>query len=72
MKKITIQHYQDPEEDWEYLLLVMDFECARPLAKELFWGEYIGTCVNGMSEELEDAEREILSRKIHFELESNP
>lgn len=72
LEKITIQHYQDSEEDWEYLLLIMDFDCDRQRAKELFWDEYLGICVDAMSKELEGTEKEVLLRKIHFEFESNP
>lgn len=72
LTKITVQHYQDPEEDWEYLLLLMDFDCPRMQAKAFFWDDYIRTFVKNISKELEIYEQDILSRMIHFELESNP
>ena len=73
LKRIMVEHYRDDEIwDWEYILLIMDFDCPRTEAKKLFWECYIKEIVATRQNELMGAEKEIFATMIHYELESNP
>ncbi len=73
LKRIKVEHYQDEEYiDWEYILLVMDFDCPRKEAGKIFWQDYIKGMVETRQEELTGSEKEIFSTMIHYDLESDP
>ena len=73
LKRIKVEYYQDEEfTDWEYILLVMDFDCPRTKAKKLFWEDYIKGMVEVKQEELMGSEKEIFSTMIHYGFESDP
>ncbi len=72
LKRIRVEHYQDPEVDWEYMLVTLDFDCSRADAEPLFWDSYIKNVVGAMHKGLEGLEKDIFSSKISYELESDP
>ena len=73
LKRIKVEYYQDEEFiDWEYILLVMDFDCARKEAGKIFWEDYIRGIVKVKQEELTGPEKDIFAAMIHYELESDP
>jgi hypothetical protein len=73
LKRIKVEYYQDEEfTDWEYILLVMDFDCPSDEAGKIFWEDYIKGIVGARQKELTGAEKEIFATMIHYELESNP
>ena len=73
LKRIMVEHYRDDEIwDWEYILLIMDFDCPRAEAKELFWEDYIKGIVGAKQKELTGSEKEIFVTMIHYGFESNP
>ena len=73
LKGIEVEYYQDEEFiDWEYILLVMDFDCPSEKAGKIFWEEYIKGVVGEKQKELMGPEKEIFATMIHYEIESNP
>lgn len=71
LKRIRVEHYQDPEIDWEYLLLVMDFDCLWDEAEKM-WEDCLQNVVGGVTGKLEDPLKDLLRQTIHYEFESNP
>ena len=71
LKEIRIEHYQDPEVDWEYLLLVMDFNCLYEEA-DVLWGMCLKTVVGEMRRNLQEPLKDLFSDMIHYEFEGNP
>lgn len=71
LKEIRVEHYQDPEVDWEYLLLVMDFNCAYEEA-DVLWGICLKTVVGEMRRNLQEPLKDLFSDMIHYEFEGNP
>ena len=71
LKAIKVEHYQDPEIDWEYLLLVMDFDCPYKQAEAL-WRICLETVVGEMSRNLKAPLKDLFSDMIHYEFEGNP
>ena len=69
VKAIKVEHYQDPEIDWEYLLLVMDFDCQYDEA-ELIWENCLETVVGEMKRKLDEPTRDLFGDMIHYEFES--
>ena len=73
LKRISVEYYQDDEIlDWEYIVLVMDFDCSSAKAEKIFWEDYIKGIVGAKQKELTGLEKEIFATMIHYELESNP
>ena len=68
LQKIKVDYYQDPEEDWEYMLLTLAFDCPRPKAQKL-WVNYLKT-VTTLEDELGGTAKEILAKKVHYDFES--
>ena len=71
LQNIKVEHYQDPEEDWEYMFVTLDFDCARSRARKL-WNNYLDQVVDGMKKDLQGEARDIFARRIHYGLESDP
>ena len=71
LKEIRIEHYQDPEVDWEYLLLVMDFNCPYEEA-DVLWDICLKTVVGEMRRNLQEPLKDLFSDMIHYEFEGNP
>ena len=71
LKSIKLDHYQDPEIDWEYLLLTMDFDCSWDEAEPL-WEICIETVVGEISKNLAEPLKDLFGDLIHYEFESNP
>ena len=71
LNRIRVEHYQDPEMDWEYLLLVMDFDCPWDEA-EAMWEDCLQNVVGSVTGKLTDAQKNLLRQTIHYEFESNP
>ena len=70
LQKLKVEHYQDPEIVWEYMLVTLDFDCPRPKAYRLF-SNFLKEIV-AVEEGLEDEAREIFMKSIWFDLESDP
>ena len=70
LQKIKVEHYQDPEVDWEYLVLTLDFDCPRPEAKKL-WVNYLEV-VGAMDDGLEGTAKDIFTKMIYYDFESDP
>ena len=34
LQKIKVDYYQDPEVDWEYMILTLDFDCPRSQSRK--------------------------------------
>ena len=68
LQKIKVDHYEDPEEDWEYMLLVLDFDCPQPKALKL-WTNYLNQVVKGKRDGLKGEEKDLFSTKIHYDFE---
>ena len=68
---IKVDHYQDPEIDWEYLLLIMDFDCPWDEAEPL-WEICLETVVGEISRNLAEPLKDLFGDLIHYEFESNP
>ena len=71
LKTIRVEYYQDPEVEWEYLLLVTDFDCPYEKAESL-WRTCLVTVVGEMRRNLKEPLKDLFSDKIHYEFESNP
>ena len=71
LKAIKVEHYQDPEIDWQYLLLVMDFDCPYDQA-EAIWESCLEIVVGEMSRNLDEPLKDRFGDMIHYEFESNP
>lgn len=69
LQEIKVDHYEDPEEDWEYMLLILDFDCPQPKALKL-WTNYLNQIVSGMEEGLESDAKDIFTKKIYYDFES--
>ena len=70
LQKIIVEYYQDPEEDWEYMVITLGFDCPRPKAHKL-WVNYL-KAVKAMRQGLGDMANDILLKKIHYDFESAP
>jgi hypothetical protein len=70
LKEIKVESYQDPEADWEYMLLTLDFDCGRPKAKRL-WLNYLKV-VWDMRQEMDGPAKSILASKFYYDFESDP
>ena len=69
LQTIKVDHYEDPEVDWEYMLITLDFDCPRPRADKL-WVNYLKT-VTEIENALGDTAKEILVKKVHYDFESD-
>lgn len=67
---VKVTHYEDPEVDWEYLLLVLVFDCG-PVKAERLWDEFL-TATEIIERELNEQEYDLFIRMIDYEFESNP
>ena len=70
LNKIEVDYYDDPEVDWEYMMMVLDFGCPRTQAHEL-WLSHL-ELVKSMEDRLSGVAREIMLTKIHYDFESDP
>jgi hypothetical protein len=70
LQKIKVDYYQDPEVDWEYMILTLDFDCPRLRAEKL-WVNYLKT-VRAMREGQEGQAGDILAEMVHYDFESDP
>ena len=70
LQQITVDYYQDPEEDWENVVVTLDFRCSHPNARKL-WQSYL-KFVEAAEEELGETAKETLLNKIHYEFECDP
>lgn len=68
--KIRIELYQDPEIVWEYLLIVLVFDCVPATAQRL-WDEFIDA-TGSIQEGLGRQEVELFIKAIGYEFECNP
>ena len=41
LNKIEVDYYDDPEVDWEYMMVVLDFGCPEAEAGPLFWDGFL-------------------------------
>ena len=69
VKAIKVEHYQDPEIDWEYLLLVIDFDCPYEKAESL-WRLCLETVIDDMRCNLKEPMKNLFSDMIHYEFEA--
>ncbi len=70
LQRIKVDHYEDPEVDWEYMLITLDFDCPRTKAHKL-WSNYLKTVV-ALEDGLGGEAGDILRKKIHYDFESDP
>ena len=70
LQRIKVDHYEDPEVDWEYMLITLDFDCPRTKAHKL-WGNYLKTVV-ALEDGLGGEAGDILRKKIYYDFESDP
>lgn len=70
LKNIKVTHYEDPEIVWEYLLLVLVFDCG-PVKSERLWDEFLNA-TEIIERELNEQEYDLFIRMIDYEFESNP
>ena len=74
LRRIKVTHYEDPEVVWEYLLLVLVFDCGPEKAMRL-WDEYLNAieeAIEDMYQGLNASERAIFANMIDYEFGSNP
>ena len=74
LKSVKVTHYEDPEVVWEYLLLVLVFDCGPEKAMRL-WDEYLNAieeAIEDMYQGLNASERAIFANMIDYEFRSNP
>ena len=74
LKCVKVTHYEDPEVVWEYLLLVLVFDCGPEKAMRL-WDEYLNAieeAIEDMYQGLNASERAIFANMIDYEFGSNP
>jgi hypothetical protein len=71
LNKIEVDYYDDPEVDWEYVMVVLDFGCPRAQAGRLFWDGFLKNVVGAIDEELEGVAKDIFLTKIHYDFESD-
>ena len=70
LKRIKVTHYEDPEIVWEYLLLVLVFDCG-PVKADRLWEEFVNA-TEVIERGLNKQEREFFIRAINYEFECNP
>ncbi len=74
LTSVKVTHYQDPEVDWEYLLLVLVFDCNHAVSETL-WEEYrnvIEEDIENFYQALDAQEQAIFSKMIDYEFGSDP
>ena len=70
LERIRVEFYQDPEVVWDYLLLVLVFDCE-PRKAERLWDEFVdGT--EKIELKLNEQEIELFIKKINYEFECSP
>ena len=72
LNKIEVDYYDDPEVDWEYMMVVLDFGCPRAQAEPLFWDGFLKNVVGSIDKELVDVAKDIFLTKIHYDFYSDP
>ena len=72
LNKIEVDYYDDPEVDWEYMMVVLDFDCPRAQAEPLFWDGFLKNVVGSIDKELVDVAKDIFLTKIHYGFYSGP
>ena len=70
LKSIRVEFYQDPEIVWEYLLLILVFDCD-PLKAEKLWDEFLDA-TEIVERELDEQEIHLFIKTISYEFESSP
>ena len=70
LKSVKVAHYEDPEIVWEYLLLVLVFDCG-PVKAEKLWDEFLNA-TEIIEQQLNEQEYDLFIRAIYYEFESNP
>ena len=70
LKSVKVTHYEDPEVVWEYLLLVLVFDCGPEKAMRL-WDEFLNA-TEIIERELNEQEYNLFIRMIDYEPECNP
>ena len=70
LNKIEVDYYDDPEVDWEYMMVVLDFGCPRAQAHKL-WLSHL-EFVKSIEDRLSGVAREIMLTKVHYDFESDP
>lgn len=70
LKGIKVTHYEDPEVVWEYLLLVLVFDCG-PVKAERLWDEFLNA-TELIEKELNEQEYDLFIKMIDYEFECNP
>ncbi len=72
LNKIEVDYYDDPEVDWEYMMMVLDFGCPEAEAGPLFWDGFLKNVVGSIDNELVDVAKDIFLTKIHYDFDSDP
>ena len=67
---IKVTHYEDPEIVWEYLLLVLVFDCG-PVKAERLWDEFLNA-TEIIERELNEQDYDLFIRAICYEFECSP
>ena len=67
LKTIRIEFYQDPEIVWEYLLIVLVFDCGSVKAESL-WDEFLNA-TEIIEQGLDEEELDLFVKTISYEFE---
>ena len=71
LTQIDIDYHQDLEfEDWEYLLLVLYFDCPWGEAKE-YWGDCLDTVIDPLQRKLGGPLKKLFIGKLSYEFDSS-
>ena len=70
LQSIRIELYQDPEVAWEYLLLVLAFDCE-PFWAERLWEEFLDA-TKVIEQGLNEQRLDLFIKTIGYEFECNP
>ena len=71
LSRVRVQLYQDPEIEWEYLLLVLVFDCGPDKAEKL-WDEYLHESQQQIGSQLNKQDLDFFIKMIDYEFECNP
>ena len=72
LNKIEVDYYDDPEVDWEYMMVILDFGCPQAEAEPLFWDGFLKNVVGFIDQELVGVAKDIFLTKIHYDFDSDP
>ncbi len=69
--QVRVEHEEDWEVDWEYLVIGLEFDCPLIKAKRLFWGSYMKV-IDEMYTSLEAKEKDVFAKMVCYEFDSGP